>query len=246
MKRHLTLLVFLCLATIAIAQNHQYIPDTAALIVDRYLRTMNVEAQRTDSMLYVETITVRRGHSDTTIMKRWFFPPQCMRVEIYQNGNRISGYRSNGRDVYRVFKKGRWNTISPNDFFTESAGYDFRGPLYNWRINGVDLTYKGEWDYNGHPTYRVLVQDIFRYDRYYLFDQSNNLMFLADELPPPADTEQKRLDALAHIDWRAVHEYLPFRAMVLPTIESYQYNGSLYIQYHTYSYLPVDMRLFNK
>ena len=246
MKRLVLLLALVGVTLTAFAQNHQYIPDTATLIVDRYLRALNVEAQKTDSMLYVETVTVCREHpGDTMFMKRWFLPPQCMRAEVFEKGRRVVGYRSNGKDVYREFKKGKWSTISPSEFLTLASGYDFRGPLYNWRINGIDLTYEGEWLFNNQPVYRVLVQDIFRYDRHYLFDKSNYLMFLADEIPP-TEEKAKREQAAAPIEWRAIHEYLPVGEMLLPSVESYQVNGELFIVYHTYRYLPVDMRLFNK
>ena len=75
MKR--PLLIALLLMPLALqAQNHQYIPDTAALVVDRYLDMLNHDHLPSDSMLVIETDIYIYGLPDTLRMKRWFAPPE--------------------------------------------------------------------------------------------------------------------------------------------------------------------------
>lgn len=245
MKNLLIALTLTMLSAFAWAQNHQWIPDTAVLVVDRYLKILNYDNMPSDSMLYIETIIVDRDNpKDTTLMKRWFVMHQKMRGEIYVNGVRQKALRTNGKDLFREFKNGRWRAIDPANFYTKLAEYDFRGPLYNWRTQGVELEYKGSWMYNGNEVYRVLVHDPFRYDRYYLFDKQSGLLFMIDELP--IDPTTTKSDAVPNVDWRAIHEYYPIHMMFIPSEESYQIDGNITLMHSTMKMIPIDERLFNK
>ena len=48
------------------------------------------------------------------------------------------------------------------------------------------------------------------------------------------------------VDWRAVHEYMPFGESMMPSVESYQNKEGITITTHRYSYLPYDSTLFEQ
>ena len=88
---------------IAIAQQTAAI-DSATMVVDRFLKILNYEAIRNDSILYVEsTITTRNDSGDTLWMRRWFLWPNLNRTELWHEGVLKFGLVSNGHGRYRRF-----------------------------------------------------------------------------------------------------------------------------------------------
>lgn len=237
------LLIACCLTGFLHAQ--QTPVDSAQIVIDRYLGLLNFDEMKTDSMLYIETIIVGRNHpNDTTVMKRWFVAPNQYRVEIWMRNALGYGLVTDGRNVFRKynFKKEYWENISASDYYDDAPAYDFHGPLYRWKTDGGNVEYQGEWNYNGHPAYRIFVQSPIRYDRNYLFEKESGLLFLVHEFSTHAETMTEG----PHVDWRAVHEYQPFGRCLFPSVESYQYKEEIVFQYHTYKYLPINLELFQK
>ncbi len=248
MKKLTILLFALSTLTVLRAQNHQYIMDSAAFVVDRYLSVLNFEGVRSDSMLYIETYIYNRSNPhDTLVMKRWHVEPQYNRVEIWHHDELQQGYYTNCYDKYREYdaEVGRWTSITTSDYYDIFTAYDFRGPLYHWRSNGVELTYSGIWNYNGHEAYRVMAKAPHRFDRYYLFEKENGLLFLIDETDTPGHDMATKKDS-KHTDWRAIHEFQPLGNVLFPSIESYQYEKEITLMFHHYKYLPINMDLFEK
>ena len=119
--------------------------DTAEAIVDRYVELMGYHRLPQDSTLAMVTTITTTGSTDTFVMKRWFAPPLMMRVEVWLGDTLQTGLCTNGKDRYRVYypSKGRWETVEDYIYYHKVQNYDFRGPLYNWRSNGMTLQYKG-------------------------------------------------------------------------------------------------------
>lgn len=253
MKKTLILLTILGLLPLGtMAQNHRYLPDSAALIVDRYLNLLNSDNLHADTMLYIRsTITYRDNPTDTQYLYRWFVPPQHYHTELWHGDTLVFGAYSNGHDCFRQWKNGRWRAISHTEFIEVNNGYDFRGTLYNWRTQGIELTYEGEWTMLGQAVYRVLVNDPSRRPRNYIFQKDNGLLVLIDE-QSTADTVADNTaktpagqSSTPGITLRAIHEYIPFDHSKLPSVESYQYDdGSVAILHHRYAYRPIDATKF--
>lgn len=230
---------------IAIAQQTAAI-DSATMVVDRFLKILNYEAIRNDSILYVEsTITTRNDTGDTLWMRRWFLWPNLNRTELWHEGVLKFGLVSNGHGRYRRFDPDKriWKDAQEFSYVDQAMAYDYRGPLYRWNMNGLELIYQGEWNYNSNKVYRILIKDPSRYDRYYMFEKESGLLFLIKELETQGDDV---MTSDIHVDWRAYHEYMPFGRSILPSVESYQKGPSITIIHHSYSYLPVDTTIFNR
>ena len=220
--------------------------DSATMVVERYLKILNYEAIRNDSILYVESfITNRNDPSDTLQMRRWFMWPNLNRTELWHHGVMKFGLVSNGHGRYRRFDADKrvWKDAQEFSYLDQAMAYDYRGPLYRWDMNGLELIYQGEWNYNSNKVYRILVKDPARFDRYYMFEKESGLLFLIKELETHGDDV---VTSDIHVDWRAYHEYQPFGHSLLPSAESYQKGASITIIHHSYRYLPADTSIFNR
>ena len=228
-------------------QNHLFvIKDTAAHVVDNYLRLLNFEALPQDSTLYLETTITFPGIADTFIMRRWHTRPQSFRVEVWHKDTLQTGLCTNGSARYRDYdpKSRLWNDLTPDRFHSLFAPYDFRGPLYNWRNNGVQLTWKGTTDYNGHPLQVVEVESPGMYNRYYMFDPTNGLLTLiieTDSLGPDFNP-----NPMTRIEWKVMHEYLPLHESLIPSLESFLRGSTLTILATEHRLLEHDILIFNR
>ena len=130
MKKSILLLIVL-LPILASAQDHRYRPDTAAMLVDRFLDIMNVEAMPADSTLQLETTVTTDGSTDTVTIRRWYAKPLMHRVEVWHGSRLQTAFCTNGRDRFRLFKPdlGYWVDITADAFYDRLSGYDFRTPL---------------------------------------------------------------------------------------------------------------------
>lgn len=226
MKR--PLLIALLLMPLALqAQNHQYIPDTAALVVDRYLDMLNHDHLPSDSMLVIETDIYIYGLPDTLRMKRWFAPPEQFRVEVRYQGNLETGLITDGEHRLREYvpKAKDWAFAHGYKFHRQLSGYDFRGPLYNWRANNNILTYLGKASIDGSmPLDVVKVECNGRYTRLYMFEPSGLLAFIVETDEHGVDVTE---DDGSHIDWKCIHEYQPVSNILVPSQESFQRDGAI-------------------
>lgn len=243
--KKLAFLALLLLGTMAASAQKA---DTARMVVNRYLSLMNLDAAlRSDSVLFVETAIVQRDNpKDTVWMRRWYVKPNLARVELWRKGKLSFGIYGNGKGKYRHYEaqKKVWLDAQEDSYLDVASAYDFRTPLYFSRTNGMEMEYKGEWNYNSNEVQRILVSDPVRYDRYYLFEKKSGLLFLIQELD--SHSEDMATGDAHKVDWRAYHEYVPFGTFsLLPSVESYQADGIVTFQHHTYRYLPLDLNLFN-
>lgn len=226
MTKKIATLALMMLPLAAAAQDHMYRIDTAAYLVDHYLRLLNHEALPPDSMLVMHTTAYIYGGTDTFDIKRWFVPPQMARVEVRRRGRMETGLCSNGRDRFRSYKQslGYWVDITSSSFYERMIGYDFRGHLYNWSMHGVELTYNGKVSAPGGVTMdAVRVEDPTQFTRIYLFEPSGLLSVVigTDESPDPEHPSRPEKNT----DWKVVHEYLRVGSCLLPKQESFRRQG---------------------
>lgn len=240
MKR---IILILCLLAAGFGLHAQV--DSARIVVDSYLKVLNYEQLRSDSMLYIESKIFTAGQPDTILLYRWHADPNMDRMELWLNGKQELGFLSNGKGIDLRYwpNRKRWALMPHESYLDMLMAYDFHSPLYNYGTTGVEMEYMGVIDFQGHPCYRLLVRCPQRYDRYYLFDKSNNLLFFLKEL----ETSMEKLsEDSPRVDWRAVHEYMPFSGSLLVSEESYQNQEGITIMRHKYKYLPIDKTLFNQ
>lgn len=242
MKRPLLCFAFLLFGLALQAQEAP--TDSAAMIVDQYLRLLNFDAVKTDSMLYIESFVIDRDNTDDTLfMRRWHIEPNSNRVELWHGGELGFGLTTDGYKIFKKYnaEKKQWQRIPVETYYDNESGYNYHGPLHNWRKLGVELTYMGELDFQGNRVYRVLAKEPYRYDRYYLFEKMSSILFLIDE---QTTHSEDITDKAIHVDWRAFHEYVPLGDCLFPSVESYQHEERITIIYHKYRYLPIDRSLF--
>ena len=223
MKRALTIIALLA-GTMVL---HGQTVDTAAQIVDHYLEILGSDRLPADSTLVMETVITSPGSTDTFLMKRWYTQPQMFRIEVWRGKSIQTGMCSNGKDRFRNYNQslGYWVDLSPYNFHLRFMSYDFRGPLYNWRSQGAELTYMGPATVigqKGMQAVKVVMPDM--YDRVYFFEPSGLMSMLV---------ESGELDSLhtdregVHIDWKFIHEYQQIGSSLLPKQESFLRNGVL-------------------
>lgn len=248
MKRFIlaAVLVVSCLGVSA--QNKASAVDTAQRIVERYLRLMNFDGVKRDSILYIETIAYKRSSpGDTAVLKRWFLYPNCFRAELWHGDTLLEGAYTDGKEIYREYRLGvldGWTRVAQSRYYVLEPGYDFRGSLYHWKADAAELTYKGEWDYNGQKVHRVYVDTPMRYCRNYLFEKESGMLFLIEETNKHSEyTDHAAYD---HPDWHAFSEYQPLGGVLLPSVEVYQMKGDLVFHFSTGRYIPKDMNIFRK
>ena len=229
-------------------QSHQTVADTAKMVMDRYFDLLNFNGIHRDSILYMETVTYKRSApSDTAILKRWFLYPNRFRAELWHGDTLLEGCYTDGKGIYKEYRLGvidGWTTVSQSRYYVLEPGYDFRGPLFRWQADGSELTYKGEWNFNGQTVERVYVDTPLRYCRNLLFERESGLLFLIEETNK--HSEYTNHQAYDHPDWHAYHEYQPLGNVLLPSVESYQMNNDVVFHFTSYRYIPIDMKTFTE
>ncbi|MBQ6238028.1 MAG: hypothetical protein IJK07_07405 [Bacteroidales bacterium] len=248
MKRLIIIALLLSCWGGATAQKAMSNADTAEQIVQRYFDITNYEALRRDSILYIETIIYKSiDTTDTAILKRWFLPPNRFRAELWHNDTLIEGCYTDGKSIYKEYSLGvinGWATITQSRYYVLEPGYDFRGHLYHRAANAAELTYKGEWNFNGQSVLRVFVDTPLQYCRNYLFEKDNGLLFLIEETNQHSEYTDHQ--AYTHPKWHAFHEYQPLGTVLLPSVESYQMDGEQVYHFSHYRYIPLDMKIFTQ
>lgn len=247
MKKTLATMLLGLLPLWAAAQNHMYRPDTAAMLVDRYLGIMNADAMPKDSMLTLVTKIYTIGTTDTFTLKRWYTWPQKHRIEVWRpDGSLQTAYCSNGNDRMRMYKPdlGYWVDITPDVFYDRLSGYDWRGPLYGWRVQNAHLEYRGRVVAKDHGEMEsVLVQAPERFDREYMFEPTGMLAFIRET--GNMDTTNYRPFEAARIEMKFMHEYQEVGPMVLPRTESFVRHGRVTVQTTEAAIVERDDMIFN-
>lgn len=239
--------LLLMLPMLGQAQNHQdLLDDSATAVVERYLQMLNIDELPQDSLLVMETAITFYGEKDTIWMRRWYAAPEKFRVEVWNRNRLETGLLSNGKDRHRRYLPAyeSWESIKKEDFTKRMIGYDFRGPLYNWRGKGATLTWNGSTTLKGEPLQVVKVECPDMYERYYMFEPGSGLLTLIFE----TDIQKKSFDAPNenHIDWKSIHEYQPLATGILPSLESFMRDGVLTIMSSTMHFEPLNNDIFEK
>lgn len=243
---HLILIAVVLMSAVQLrAQQSATNLDTAIQIIERHYEMMNYEAMPQDSMLYIESqIIFKDSLTDTLIMRRWYVWPNRFRLEITQRDSLLAGLRNDGEDEYYKYdiRREDWDVVNITYYHDEMAAYDYRGPLYKWEVNGGELHYEGEFEYEGQPVNSIYVSMPGTYDRHYIFEKESGLLFLINETG--TSFERAEYAIKNHIDWRAYMEYGQVGLSLIPTIEQYKQNGTIVTTYHHGEILPIDDRLF--
>lgn len=222
--------------------------DTAARIVDNYQELLGADRLPKDSMLTMVTTITSPGSQDTFIMKRWYIAPLMMRVEVWLNDTMQTGLCTNGKDRFRIFDpaKGYWEEKKDYQFYEKIEGYDFRGPLHNWRAKGLTATYKGITRAKGdHELQTVTVAGPGVYTRHYMFEPTGLLAVIIET--NELDTVEYHSVGEPHTEWKIMHEYMEVGpSSLLPKEESFLRGGVLTIMQTEAWFEPKKTLLFNK
>ncbi|MDY5969749.1 MAG: hypothetical protein SPJ13_07050 [Bacteroidales bacterium] len=226
------------------AQEETQVKDSGTIVIENYFAKVNVDNVPADSMLYIESFSVNIHQPvDTVFMRRWFGGRNQARVEMTYQGRLVDGLQSDGDNIFRAYDsvKQQWTDIKREQYYDKMC-YDYRGPLYNWRINGAAVYYQGVWDFQGHSVYRVFVMQPGRYDRNYLFEKETGLLFFIDE--QDSHDENMRKSRQGHVAWRAYHEYAPLNGALYVSEESFMKDNNIITTRHAYSLLPMNTMPF--
>lgn len=225
-------LPLLCVTATAQTQH-----DSAAIVINRYLSNLGYDSLNWQTIDIKSVITFSDGN-DTIIMERRFAFPEYSYVKISHKGETMFGLYSTGEEflMYDTARRS-WDVTSESDYLKMLAGYDIRGPLWNWENMVTSAQYRGISTLEGNKVYRVAVSDPLRGDREYLFEKTSGNLFLTVELP----TERKNKTTNPDVDWRAIHEYTPVGGFLFPTLESYQSKGVI-----TIIASKIQLKPFNK
>lgn len=208
-------------------------PDSAAIVINSYLKKLGHDALNWQTV-DIKSVISFSNSSDTLIMERRFAFPEYSYVKISHKGETLSGLYSDNTEFLQYDTARRsWDVTSESDYLRMLAGYDIRGPLWNWENMSITAKFIGIGDFEGNRVYRVRVHDPLRGDREYLFEKNTGNLFLTIELP---NNEQKPA-----VDWRAIHEYTPVGGFLFPTLESYQSKGVI-----TIIASKIQLKPFNK
>jgi len=221
---------------------------TAAAIIDNYLGYINFEHLLKDSVLFVSSSVVARDHPEDTIkILRWYGSNRQTRIEMWQNGKMEDAFYSNGKKVFKRFSKSyrAWRNMSQLSYYDMTIPMDIRGALYNWRSKGAEAYYVGQYTYNDHPVLRVFVAQPELYDRNYFFERETGLLFIVTEDNHIFGDAEAAVNA-KRVDWRGWHEFTPFRGCLLPTIESYQVDGQVFVINNHYEMVAHKSAYFNE
>lgn len=213
-------------------------PDSAAIVINSYLKKLGHDALNWQTVDIKSVITFSNS-SDTLVMERKFAFPEYSFVKVSYKGDVLFGlYSDNTEFLQYDTARHSWDVTSESDYLRMLAGYDIRGPLWNWENMVTSAKYRGISTLEGNKVYRVAVSDPLRGDREYLFEQASGNLFLTVEVP----TERKNtVVQTPDVDWRAIHEYTPIGGFLFPTLESYQAGGAI-----TIISSQVELRPFNK
>ena len=215
----------------------QITKDSAAIVINRYLSNLGHDSLNWQTIDIKSIITFSDGN-DTIIMERRFAFPEYSFVKLSRQGKVFFGLYSDNTEFLQYDTARRsWDVTSESDYLRMLAGYDIRGPLWNWENIVTSAKYHGISTLEGNKVYRVAVSDPLRGDREYLFEQTSGNLFLTVELP----TERKNKTTNPDVDWRAIHEYTPVGGFLFPTLESYQSKGVI-----TIIASKIQLRPFNK
>lgn len=220
--------------------------DSAARIIDRYVAMLNYDGLPADSTLALETTITYFGQPDTFVMRRWFTPPEMLRIEVWKGDTLTNGFCTNGTDRYRVYsaKQHWWDEVSPADFQRRASSYDFRTILYRRDTTETTYTYAGTTTLKGESLEAVRVDRPNVYTRYLLFERrSGLLLFIIETNEMPAESLSPGYN---HAAWKAFHEYLPAGASLIASQESFMRNGLLTIMNTTARFEPRNTLLFNQ
>ena len=220
--------------------------DSAARALDRYQQLLNIDALPQDRMLVIETAIAIGDTKDTIRMTRWYAYPEMMRVEVINDGKMETGLVTNGKDRFKRFRQynGEWEAVKKSEFDHYFAGFDFRGPLYHWRIKGLTLTWMGNTTLKGQTLQVVKVQGPEMFDRYYMFDPNNGLLTLIIEEESPKELYD--MYKAGHVEWKAIHEFMPVGESLLPSLESFARKGVLTVLSSQMHFEPLNTELFNR
>ncbi len=219
--------------------------DTATRIIDRYVKMLNYEGLP-DSTLVMETTITYHNQPDTFIMRRWFLPPDMLRVEVWSGDSLTNGYCTNGTDRFRVYfaKRGWWDEVAPADFERRVSYYEFRTILSKRDTTETTYTYAGTTTLKGETLEVVRVDRPNVYSRYLLFEQRSGLLLFIIE------TDEMPVESLSpgynHAAWKAYHEYQPMGASLIVSQESFMRNGMLAIMNTKMHFEPRNTMLFNQ
>lgn len=244
------ILIIVCLLGISTVQSQEAVGkvDSAEMIVSRFLKMQDFNKLSRDSILYMEThIYYRSKPTDTAILKRWFLPPNRFRAELWHGDTVVEGNYTDGRGIHRQLTpsmKMGWVDVTPELYYENEQQYDIRGTLHNWRAEGAELKYDGVWNFNGHEVYRVLVETPNKYNKNYIFEKESGMLFLIQETDEKSEYNDHK--AYDHPDWHAYHEYQPWGAVLLPSVESYQVGNDIVYYYTHFKNLPLNMDIFKK
>lgn len=220
----------------------------AIKIIDNYLGMLDFSKKRGDSIMYVVTKVVEYAHQDDTMyIYRWYQNPRKIRIEIWSGGQIVDGYLGDAVGTFRKFntKYREWADVTSDSFFDVTMPFDIRGALYDWRSKGAEVSYAGEFNFQGHPVDRIFVASPRAFDRYYYFEKETGLLcFVTEEEHMFGDGEPVK--NAQRVDWRAWNEFTPFRGFLMPTIESYQAEDMLVVMYHSYQYLAPNADVFSE
>jgi hypothetical protein len=223
--------------------------DTAEAIVGRYLRMLNYQALPKDSTLVVETTISFFGSSDTLRMRRCYAPEGMMRVELWQGDSLTTGYCTNGTTRFRKYMPYMqwWDNVSDSLLERDMLPYDFRGPLYNWREQGITLDYRGQSSFKGQQLQVVRARQKDHYTRLYMFEeQSGLLVVILEEDDLPVDDRPYHRGRISPIQYKVLHEYLPVGESLVPSQESFMRDNKLTVMKSTAHFVPRDPLLFNQ
>ena len=220
----------------------------AARIIDNYLGYLNFNHLLKDSILSVVSYVVDHSHpNDTITIYRWYAANRQSRIEMWQKGRMEDAYFSDGRGIFQRFSGSRrdWVSVTPMTYYDLTVPLDIRGALYDWRSKGAEPSYMGEYEYNGHPVYRVFVTSPEIFDRNYFFEKETGLLFILTEEDHIFGDAKPKTNA-HRVDWRAWHEFTPFHGCLLPSIESYQIKSQIVIIHHYYKLEAYNKKLFTE
>ena len=222
--------------------------DSAAMVVDTYLRLLNSGAVPHDSCLYLRTVITTTTDTATIIMQRWFARDGMARIEVRFGDSLMTGLCTNGNNRYRRYLPVTqwWEDTDTAQFLTRMEGYDYRCPLQDWRGKQCRLQWIGTSTIEGHPLLAVLVQREEWHDRVYFFDPDNRLLTFVqerDEVDGKLLPKQRGGDN--HIEWKAFHEYQPIGKMLQPSLESFKRGSVVTVMQTEVHLIALDPFLFN-
>lgn len=240
MKRILILIALL--PAMVQAQND----DTAHAIIARFTTMLNHDGLPADSLLVMETTVSYVDSRDTFVMRRWYTPPEMLRVEVWRGDTLTAGYCTNGTSRYRSYSTldGWWKDTDSANFMRTVAAYDFRGPFLPNDTMGTHYTYAGTTTLKGMPLTVVRAERKEMYVRHYLFEQQSGLLLFIIEGDELSKGSSGRL--YGHSQWKAYHEYLPVGESLLPSEESYLRDGMVTIMRTRAHFEARNDKIFNQ